>query len=150
MERELWPVLYHHLQEAAKGFTQKCVQMQPWALLAVFLWSALHDRPVCWACDHRNWSTTSLRPPRLPSPRTMSRRIDGAGVGLFWRRLEQRLRGQTNPGLVAFLDGKPLSISGVSKAPDAGYGQAAGCKAKGYKLPALWAGRCRRRGRSRR
>src|SRR5215472_12134806 len=115
MERELWPLLYHHLKEAAKGFSQKYVQLQPWVLVAVFLWAALHDRPVCWACDARNWGTTSLRPLRLPSPRTISRRCAGAGVGLFWRRLEQRLRGQNNPDLVAFLDGKPLVVSGVSK-----------------------------------
>ena len=141
MERELWPLLYHHLREAAKDFSQKYVQMQPWVLAAVFLWAALHDRPVRWACDSRNWGTTPLRPPRLPSPRTLSRRIDGVAAGLFWRRLEQRLRGAANPDLVAFLDGKPLVVSGVSKDPDAGYGRAAGCKAKGYKLHAVWAGR---------
>ena len=141
MERELWPLLYHHLKEAAKGFSQKYVQMQPWLLVAVYLWAALHDRPVCWACDRRNWSTTTLRPPRLPSPRTMSRRIDTVGVGLFWRQLEERLRQTGQPPLVALLDGKPLVVSGVSKDPDAGYGRAAGCKAKGYKLHAAWAGR---------
>jgi hypothetical protein len=110
-------------------------------LVAVFLWAALHDRPVSWACDPRHWSTTRLRPPLLPSPATMSRRIDGAGVGLFGRRLQERLRGDGHPSLVAFLDGKPLSQSGVSKDQDAGYGRAAGGKAKGYKLHAAWAGR---------
>ena len=141
MERELWPLLYRHLRAAAIDFSQKYVQYQPWVLVAVFLWAALHDRPVCWACRPQNWSTTRLRPPRLPSPGTLSRRIDGVGVGLFWRRLEERLRGAVAPALVAFLDGKPLTISGVSKDPEAGYGRAAGCKAKGYKLHTVWSNR---------
>jgi DDE family transposase len=141
MERELWPLLYHHLLEAAKGFSQKYVQIQPWVLVAVFLWATLHDRPVCWACNKDNWSTTQLRPARLPSAATLSRRIDRVGVGLLWQRLEDRLRGDGHPALVAFLDGKPLTISGVSKDPDAGYGRAAAGMAKGYKLHTVWAGR---------
>jgi len=141
MERELWPLLYRHVQAAAIGFSQKYVQIQPWVLVAVFLWAALHDRPVCWAGDPQNWSTTRLRPPRLPSPGTMSRRIDRVAVGLFWRRLEERWRGDDHPALVAFLDGKPLTVSGVSKDAEAGYGRAAGGKAKGYKLHTVWAGR---------
>jgi len=141
MERELWPLLDHHIKEAANGFSQKYVHYQPWVLVAVFLWAALHDRPVCWACDVRHWSTTRLRPPHLPSPATLSRRIDRTGVGLFWRRLQVRLRGDGHPALVAFLDGKALTISGVSKDPDAGYGRAAGGKAKGYKLHAVWSNR---------
>jgi hypothetical protein len=141
MERELWPLLYRHIKEVAKGFSQKYVQHQPWVLVAVFLWAALHDRPLCWACDHRNWSTTALRPARLPSPATLSRRIDGLGVGLFLRQLQGRLRGSGQPGPIGLLDGKPLTISGVSKDPDAGYGRAAACKAKGYKLHTIWSSR---------
>jgi hypothetical protein len=59
-----------------------------WVLVAVLLWAALHDRPVSWACQPRHWSTTTLRPPRLPSAATMSRRIDGVAVGLLLRVLE--------------------------------------------------------------
>lgn len=141
MERELWPLLYRHLKAAANDFSQKYVHYQPWVLVAVFLWAALHDRPVAWACQARHWSTTRLRPARLPSAATLSRRLDGVAVGLFWRHLECRLRGDGVPALVAFLDGKPLVLSGVRKDPEAGYGRAAACKAKGYKLHAVWAGR---------
>ena len=94
MERELWPPLYHLLRGVAKDFRQKYVQFQPWVLVAVMLWAALHDRPIAWACQPRHWSTTTLRPPRLPSPATLSRRVDGVGVGLFWAALERRLRAQ--------------------------------------------------------
>jgi hypothetical protein len=141
MERELWPLLYRVLKEVAKDFRQKYVQMQPWVLVAVMLWAALHDRPVSWACQARHWSTTTLRPARLPSPATLSRRIDGVAVGLFWRALEQRLRGEGPPALVAFVDGKPLPIGGNGKDPDARFGRGAGCVAKGYKLHTVWSNR---------
>jgi len=141
MERELWPLLYRLVRETAKDFSQKYVQMQPWVLVAVMLWAALHDRPVSWACQRRHWSTTTLRPCRLPSASTMSRRIDSVGVALFWRALEQRLRDSAQPALVAFVDGKPLPIGGNGKDPDARFGHGAGCIAKGYKLHAVWSTR---------
>jgi hypothetical protein len=141
MERELWPPLYRLLRDVAKDFSQKYVQYQPWVLVAVLLWAALHDRPVSWACQKRHWSTTTLKPHRLPSPSTLSRRLDSVGVGLLWHALEQRLRDSGPPALVAFVDGKPLPVGGNSKDPDARFGRGAGCIAKGYKLHAIWSTR---------
>lgn len=141
MERELWPWLYRAVRQTAKGFQQKYVQHQPWVLVAVFLWAAVHDRPLSWACKPKHWSTTRLRPVRLPSPATLSRRIDSVGVGLFWGALEQRLRACGQPALVAWLDGKPLPIGGNTQDPDSRYGRAAGCYAQGYKLHTVWSTR---------
>ena len=142
MERELWPLLYSELRAAATDFRQKYVRIPAWVLLAVSLWAALHDRPVAWACDVRNWSTTALRPGTLPSPSTMSRRAYSVGVGWLWRALEERLRRRgRQPALVAFLDGKPLPVGGYTKDPDAAYGRGAGLMAKGYKLHAIWSNR---------
>jgi hypothetical protein len=138
MERELWPVLYHYILETAKEVRQKYVQIQPWIIVATMLWAALHDRPVCWACKSEHWDTTRLRPFRIPSEATMSRRVDRVATGVFWRALEQRLRGSGNPALLAFIDGKPLAIGGNSKDPDAHWGRGAGGLAKGYKLHAVW------------
>jgi hypothetical protein len=143
MERELWPVLYHNVREVARTFHQKYVQIPGWILVLTMLWAALHDRPVQWACRGENWMTTRLRPPRWPSPRTMSRRVDGVALGLLWRAIEQRLRelSDTHPALIAFLDGKPLTIGGNSSDADARYGRAAGTMAKGYKLHTIWSSR---------
>src|SRR3990167_9908425 len=112
MEREIWPLLYRYIRATAIGFCQKYVQIHPWIIVATMLWAALHDRPVSWACDPRNWSTTKLRPIHIPSQPTMSRRVDSVGSGLFWHRLEEKLRGCGHPGLLAFVDGKPLPIGG--------------------------------------
>jgi hypothetical protein len=72
MERELWPLLYHTVRDVARGFQQKYVQIPGWILVVTLLWAALHDRPVSWACRRANWTTMRWRPPRLPSPATMS------------------------------------------------------------------------------
>jgi hypothetical protein len=141
MERELWPLLYRELRATAHDFHQKYVQIPAWVLVAVSLWAALHDRTIAWACDARNWTTTSLRPGKLPSPATMSRRAYGVGVGLLWRALEERLRTCQVPALVAFLDGKPLPVGGYTKDPDSAYGRGAGLMAEGYKLHAVWSNR---------
>src|SRR6516162_8018125 len=110
MERELWPVLYCTVRAVGFGFRQKYVQIPGWVLVLTFLWAALHDRPVSWACDPDHWGTTSLRPSRILSDSTMSRRIDRVAIGLLWRAIEHRLRQQSaeHPALIAFLDGKPL------------------------------------------
>jgi hypothetical protein len=143
MERELWPVLYRAVREVGFDFNQKYVQIPGWVLVLTMLWAALHDRPVSWACRDVNWKTTRLRPARLPSAATMSRRIDTVGIGLLWRAIEQRLRERSaqHPALIAFLDGKPVPVGGATKDPDARYGRAAGTMAKGYKLHAVWAKR---------
>ena len=69
----------------------------------------------------------------------MSRRADSVATGVFWKRLEQHLRQNNEPALLSFIDGKPLTVGGNSKDPDARCGRAAGGFAKGYKLHAVWA-----------
>ncbi|MBN1911306.1 MAG: transposase [Pirellulales bacterium] len=54
------------------------------------------------------------------------------------RELEDRVLRKLERGtLVWLIDGKPLPIGGASKDRQAGYGRAASCKAKGYKLHAM-------------
>jgi hypothetical protein len=137
VERELWSILYPLLRRLGNDFSQKYVHFQPWVLVAVTLWAVLHDRPICWACDPDNWAETSLRPRRLPSASVLSRRGHGVAVGLVCRALEQVIRDRQEPALLAFLDGKPLSIPAISSDPDAGFGRGAGAMSKGYKLHAV-------------
>lgn len=142
MERELWPLLYRLLREVGKTIHQKDVTYQPWVIVAVVLWAALHDRPVRWACKPQNWSTTVLRPIQLPSNSTISRRAHTVGTALVWTALEQRLRDSDLPGLLSFLDGKPMEVGGASKDRDARSGRSVGHLGRGYKLHALWSTRC--------
>jgi hypothetical protein len=81
MERELWPTTYRLLRDEGADFSQKSVQYQPWLVVAVLFWAALHDRPRYWACDPKNWATTTLRPAALPSPSALSRRARWPSAG---------------------------------------------------------------------
>ncbi len=141
MERELWPRLFHLVMEVGQRLRLIDVTFQPHIIVLVFLWAALHDRPVKWACDEKNWATTTLRPARLPDPSTLSRRLRRLDTALLMRSLVQRLRQSESPQLVAVIDAKPLPIGGASQDPEARCGRGAGMWAKGYKLYAIWAGR---------
>ena len=141
MERELWPRLYHLVMEVGQTLRLTDVTYQPHIIVLVFLWAALHDRPVSWACDERNWATTTLRPATLPDPSTLSRRLRRVDTAMLMRALVQRVRQEGDPQLVAVIDAKPLPVGGASQAPDAHCGRGAGMWAKGYKLDAIWGGR---------
>jgi hypothetical protein len=140
MERELWPALYQLVEQVGREVRQKGVQYQPWVIAAVVLWAALHDRSRAWACESKNWSsaTPKHRLIQLPSASVLSRRADSVGMGLFWRRLEEVLRGTNYGGMISIVDGKPLFVGGCSKDPDAHWGYGAGMHGKGYKLHTIW------------
>jgi hypothetical protein len=141
MERELWPRLYHLVMEVGQTLRLADVTFQPHIIALVFLWAALHDRPVSWACDPRNWATTTLRPARLPSRSTLSRRLRRVDTAMLMRALMLRLRQEGDPRLIALIDAKPLPVGGSSQDPQARCGRGAGMLAKGYKLYAIWGGR---------
>jgi|HubBroStandDraft_6_1064221.scaffolds.fasta_scaffold628092_1 hypothetical protein len=105
-------------------------------IVRVYYWSVICDRPTSWACRKEHWPLHLRRRP-LPSPATMSRRLRAPAVVALLDALERRVTAPTAPGLFWMIDGKPLPIGGCSKDRQAGYGKAAGAKAKGYKLHAL-------------
>jgi len=133
MEHQLFKSLEGHLAALASPFNPRC-DYQDRQIVRVFFWAVLHDRPTCWACDKRNWPVHARKRP-LPSPSQMSRRLRSPSVLDLARQLERAVLATRGCApLLALMDGKPLPISGVSKDRQAGYGKAAGGKAKGYKL----------------
>ncbi|MBV9692456.1 MAG: transposase [Alphaproteobacteria bacterium] len=137
MERNLYQPLYEAVMavsypDPATGVSHS----DRWVALA-FLWSALHDRPRGWACDPRNWPP-DLRPCRLPSESTLSRRLRTAAVGRLLNALLARCRGDPRHDWVKYLDGKPLPVGDFSKDPDARWGRGPDSFSKGYKLHAVW------------
>ena len=141
MERELWPRLYHLVMEVGQTLRLIDVTYQPHIIVLVWLWAALHDRPVSWACDEKNWTTTTLRPATLPDPSTLSRRLRRVDTAMLMRALVQRVRQEGDPLLLAVIDAKPLPVGGASQDPEARCGRGAGMWAKGYKFYAIWGGR---------
>ena len=141
MERELWRRLFHVVMEVGEGFRLTDVSYQPHIIALVLAWAALHDRPMSWACDERNWTTTTLRPATIPSESTMSRRLHRMDMAMFMRLLVEKIRETKEPQLIAIIDGKPLPVGGASKDPEARCGHGAGMWAKGYKLYSIHDGR---------
>lgn len=136
MEHQLWRSIVSVLQTLHKSRKPTRYDFGDEEIVKVYYWAVLHDRPTCWACDGKNWPLCRRRQP-LPSPATMSRRLRSQLVRSLLNALEQRVVAPRQPGLYWMIDGKPLPIGGCSKDRQAGYGRAANCKAKGYKIHAL-------------
>ena len=129
--------LFHSIVAALRSISKVCKPARrrfgDEDIVKVYYWAVIHDRPVSWACQRCNWPCHE-RQRRLPSPPTMSRGLRRKSVRALFDALEQRVVAPQRPGLLWFIDGKPLPISGCSKDRQAGYGRAANCKAKGYKI----------------
>lgn len=106
----------------------------------VFYWAVVHDRPLCWATFRRNWSVHLRRQRKFPSVATMSRRLRTARMIKLLTQIEVEAMGlgvdEPRP-LVHYVDGKPLTVSRISKDRYAGFGWGAGGMVKGYKIHAL-------------
>jgi hypothetical protein len=139
MEHQLFKAIVAVLLTLDKPRTPTRFDFSDQDIVKVYYWSVICDRPTSWACRKRHWPI-HLRSRPLPSPATMSRRLRSPSVVALLDALERRVIAPKEPGLFWMVDGKPLPIGGRSKDRQAGYGQAAGAKAKGYKLHALVGG----------
>jgi DDE family transposase len=139
MEHQLWKAIVAVLLSLDNPRTPTRFDFSDEDIVQVYYWSVIHDRPTAWACRPKHWPPHQRRRP-LPSPATMSRRLRSPSVVALLDALERRVTAPPRPGLFWMIDGKPLVIGGCSKDRQAGYGRAAGGKAKGYKLHALVGG----------
>ena len=136
MEHQLWKAIVAVLTALDQTPKPTDFDYSDVDIIKVHYWSVIWDRPTSWATKKANWPVF-LRKGRLPSPATLSRRLRSPSVLSLLKRLEQRVIAPKEPGLFWMIDGKPLPIGGCSKDGQAGYGRAAGGKAKGYKLHAM-------------
>jgi hypothetical protein len=135
MDCELYSVLYQAVFSLGKRRRPKGAIFTDADIAWVFLWAVGHDRGNSWACQRRHWPLWHRRP--LPSPSTLSRRLRTESVQALLRDLEAYLRLHAPASICRFIDAKPLPIGGCSQDKQAGFGRAAGCMAKGYKLHAI-------------
>jgi hypothetical protein len=136
MEHQLWKAIVALFATLDKPRTPTRFAFRDEDIVTVYSWSVICDRPTSWACRKEHWPI-HLRKRPLPSPATMSRRRRSPSVVALLDALERRVVAPQEPGLFWMIDGKPLPIGGCSKDRQAGYGRAAGGKAKGYKRHAL-------------
>ena len=132
--------LFRHIRRALRGLGRRHRSGRDTftdaTILEVYLWAALHDRPVCWACDARHWPPGTRRG-TLPSASTISRRMRTASIRTMLERLRRRCSGMGAPSLVAVVDGKALVIGPHSHDRQSGYGRAVNGLGRGYKLHAI-------------
>jgi hypothetical protein len=136
MEGELWNETERIVREVGRDFQRKRVQYSDADIGLVYLWSVLHDRPVCWACQWENWPA-ERHPERIPCPSTMSVRLRSESVRTLLAAVESRLRTGFGTGWCKWIDGLPMPVGGSTHDPEARYGRGAGVMAKGYKLHAI-------------
>ena len=137
MERELWRRMTGALKRLPPTRPRHAVYTDP-QIIAVYLWSVLHDRPVCWACERRHWPMQAWRR-SLPDQSTMSRRLADPRTQEILERLLDRLAPVEREALVLRIDGKALPVAKHSQDRRATIGRGAGGFQKGYKLHAIYA-----------
>jgi hypothetical protein len=145
MDGELWMALYSWVRLVDNSHSQDPRKLvSDAAVMATYFWSVLHDRPVCWACDERNWQGVppASRPAHIPSQPTMSRRLQhDPGVRRFRTELAEAIGGAfclATMLMSGLIDGKALPIPRHSTDPDADFGRGTGAVERGYKLHTLW------------
>jgi hypothetical protein len=136
-EQDRWKRIYRNVRRIA-GIDPNTRHLHQDSLIAgVLLWAAANDRPMYWACDPRQWPD-SICPRELPSQSCMSRRLRTQSMMALLERIHQELREGLPSGVLKFIDAKPLPVGGCTKDVDATYGRAASCKARGYKIYAIY------------
>jgi hypothetical protein len=141
MERVRWMELYRLASELGKAFPGGVLYSCA-VIVGVFLWAAIHDRPVSWACEQAHWPKDLPFGRRLPSQSVMSRRLRSSAVQGLLQAMERVLRQRDEPDWVKAIDSKPLVVGAYSKDRDARWGKATKHSfAKGYKLHVIWDGR---------
>jgi hypothetical protein len=154
MDRDVWVIMMAAIRRAARavkrelgdgGTGHRPPTFPDWLIAAMELWRADAGRAQGWACDAEHYGGL-FRPRvrtqdgrRLPGVSQFSRRVRSETVQAILQRVDDELSGrrEANPCSLRYVDGKPVTVSPVSKDPDAGRGHVTGGMAKGYKLHAF-------------
>ena len=138
MDSHVWRIVYQAVRTAGKQAPRggRKPTYSDTLIVAMYLWTVLHDRPLCWACDRSNYASC-FRPRRLPSVSQFCKRMKTDRVARLLQRAYDLLL-QRSSCTLSMLDGRALPVSPHSKDADAKRGRASGGYARGYKLHA-WA-----------
>jgi hypothetical protein len=133
MEGQLLSWMYQRLVKSSSGIPRPDETFSDGLVALIFLYACLSDRSPRWACDKANWPLWARRV-EFPSYSQLMKRIKAAPVAQLIETVDAELRGALPSGLDKVFDGKPLTVGGFSKDPDAKRGHVPRGWAKGYKL----------------
>jgi hypothetical protein len=132
MERDLWKIIVATLKRLPPTRPANAVFTDP-QILAVYLWAALHDRPVSWATQRTNWPMQAWRR-ALPDQSTMSRRMRTDSMRTALNDVLMRVQHHVPDGRLLFTDGKAFAVGAYTTDPEAANGHGTRGYARGYKL----------------
>jgi hypothetical protein len=136
MDRDQWHSVLASIKQSDRALGRaKRMRYPCWLIVAMYVWSVAHDRPLCWACTRAHY-TRWFRPSRLPSVSQFTRRIKTSRCQAILQDVHDTLARREVPMAISYLDGKPLAVGSTSRDPDARSGRVCGGFAKGYKLHA--------------
>ncbi len=140
MSSQVWNTVYRTIRMVNRSVsrTGRCPTYPDTLIVAMYVWSVWHDRPLCWAADRANYSSL-FRPRRLPSRSQFCRRIKTERCQAILRGVYRRLAdmGADNTHCVTLLDGRGFRVHSHSTDPDATRGYSSGGYGRGYKVHAL-------------
>jgi len=134
MDRDQWTIILAAIKKAARkrGRAKRC-RYSDWLIVAMYLWSVGHDRPLCWACQRSHYGAL-FRPRVLPSVSQFTRRIKTERCQRLLQMAHDALAGRSCPTALSYFDGKPLVVGSSTRDVQAKSGHICGGYAKGYKL----------------
>ncbi len=140
MSSQVWKIVYHTIRMVNRSIARagRRPTHPDTLIVAMYLWSVGHDRPLCWAAHRANY-TSVFRPRRLASRSQFGRRIKTQRCQAILRGVHQRLADVDlgNGSRITLMDGRGFRVHDHSTDPDATTGYASGGFAKGYRLHAL-------------
>lgn len=141
MDRHGWRIVYATIVSADRAIprTGRRKRYSDPLIVAMFLWTVTHDRPMCWACQRSSYGSW-FRPRKLPSVSAFSRRLRSERCQRILREVEGQLADGQRSTQVCFLDARPLVVGPCSKDRQAKPGRIYGGFARGYKLHAIVSG----------
>lgn len=139
MDNHIWSVVYQTIKDVDRAIP-RCGRRPVYSdvlIVAMYIWSVWHDRPLCWACDRRHYGGM-FRPRRLPSVSQFCKRIKTERCEAIMQKVHEHLSRMEWKTELSFLDGRAMPVGPCSKDRDAARGPTPGGMAKGYRLHA-WA-----------
>lgn len=139
MDSHVWRTVYQTIKQANREIPRQGRRpvYSDVLIVAMYLWSVWHDRPLCWACDRSHYGGC-FRPRRLPSVSQFCKRLRTEHCDALLQRIHEISSRMDWPMELSFLDGRAMRVGAYSKDRDATRGSAPGGMAKGYKLH-VWA-----------
>ncbi len=139
MDRELWTLVFDVVKRAAAEIGWGGGRRRPvyanWLIVAMYVWSVAHDRPLSWACRRGSYGGL-FRPRKLPSISQFTRRIRSDDCQRILQLVHDQFAQRGVMTELVYIDGKAQVVSPVSKDRDAKRGKISGGFARGYKLHA--------------